>query len=68
MMSTDIQVQSSMNVFEKKAILILVYNFREDKLLPVIPDTELDGFEREGGGRGVDTHVLYTWAKQKYYE
>ena len=25
-----------------------------------MPDEVLNGFEREGGNRGVDTHVLYT--------
>ena len=25
--------------------------------LYIIPDAELDGFEREGGGRGVETYV-----------
>ena len=28
-------------------------------MLPITPDTELDGFEREGGGSGVVTLVLH---------
>ena len=31
-------------------------NVREDKLY-ITPDAELDGFEREGGGRVVETYV-----------
>ena len=49
--------------------LILQLSVREDKLLPIIPDAELDGFGRESEERGVDTHVfLYmcTWRKKIY--
>ena len=50
MISTDIHVQSFMKNFEKYD-LISKLNVREDKLYN-IPDGELDGFEREGGGKG----------------
>ena len=48
--------------------LILQLNVREDKLY-IIPDADLDleGFEREGGGRGVETYVYIHEQKRKYY-
>ena len=54
MISTDIHVQFFMKNFEWGFILQL--NVTEDKLY-IIPDAEQDGFEREGGGKGVETYV-----------
>ena len=38
-----------------------------DKLLPVIPDTGLDGFEREVGGGVFDKHFIYMSKTQIRY-